>query len=123
MHNPNAQMHAADVAINCAVAILLALIESHKQLDPDVTEELMYQIHSHLCDACGALEPQNASVNAPSCDLDEHVCALTSLAGMVKGVINNRLSACDESHDADYHLWSLMGFLNKNILSEIKKFN
>jgi hypothetical protein len=124
MHNE--RMRVADVAINRGISILCALRESHGQLAEGDVEILLHQIHCHLCDACEALEQQNPSEQPggnqqPGSELEEHVGVLLNLTGMIQGAINNRLSAYSEDRDADRQLWNLMGFLNKNILSEIKK--
>ncbi|ELY9614320.1 hypothetical protein ACEF96_004405 [Salmonella enterica] len=117
------QMHAADVTINRACAIVVSLLESHSQLDEGDVENLLHQIHCRLCDACAELEPKelHETIKQPDGELEERVSGLLNLSGMVKGVIDNRLNAYSEDRDVDRQLWSLMAFLNTNILSEIKK--
>lgn len=124
MHN--AQMKAAYTSINRAIAIVVALTECHEQMAEGDVENLLFQVNSHLYDASSELEAQNSS-NEPAVDqqpgseLEERVGALLNFTGMAECMIDTRLSAYDEARDTDHQLWSLMGFLNKNILGEIKK--
>lgn len=120
------QMRVAYTSINRAIAILLVLDGKVVELEPDDTENLLHQIHCHLCDACTALEPQVASdkpavIQQPGSELEEHIGLLKYLTGMLGGVIDNRLSAYNETRDPDRQLWNLMGFLNKNMSDEINK--